>query len=181
MDERLASLKTGLSNVCDGIQKNQIETLMRSLQTVAKTYDADNAKSADMALDAIMAFLRDEKLEAPFRFLVDVLDKSQRVGRRTKPRNIALDEARLAATVDALMESDGISLERACREVALKDGEITWQQVKNLRENIARGKARPEATEVYRYHLRRKWSPAEEPPAPLADSNKGRRSAEAGE
>src|SRR5690606_1449033 len=110
MDEPLAAaLKAGLSNVTTSILRDRTETLMRSLQAAAEVYDADNAKSADMALNAVMAFLREEHLEAPFRFLVDVLDENQRKGLRTKPLAAALNEARLAATVDALMESEGLS------------------------------------------------------------------------
>jgi hypothetical protein len=176
MDRRLANLKAGLANISNDILQDRTDTLMRSLQAAAGTYEADKAKSAAIALDAVTTFLHDERLEAPFRFLVDVLDKSQRKGRRTKPLNTALQEARLAARVDALMESKGISLEQACRDAARETGGIvTWKQLKDLRENIRRGKARPEATEVYKHQLRRDRSPADEPPAPLAGPKKRNR------
>ncbi|MEP9386469.1 integrase arm-type DNA-binding domain-containing protein [Mesorhizobium sp. KR9-304] len=196
--ERLADLKMGLTNSRKDLRLNRQEKLVLSLEAAAETFDSNNAKSAAMALDAVMAFLHDERLEAPFRFLVDGLDESRRKG-ATKRLDQALDEARLAATVDAVMaEGDagqGCTLEDACKAVSeqaawtgtiknlrgnRKGGRALpdWKIIKSLRDNIRHGKARSEATEVYRYHLYhllRDWSPNEELPAPLAGSKKGNR------
>lgn len=199
MDGRLANLKAGLANISNNILRDRTDTLMHSLQAAAEMSDADKAKSAAKALDAVMAFLHDERLEAPFRYLVDVLDKSQRKG-ATKPLDQALAEALLAVTVDAVMAKgeyadQGCTLEYACKAVSeqaawtgtiknlrgnRKGGRALpdWKIIKSLRDNIRHGKARSEATEVYRYHLynlRRDWSPNEELPAPLDRVEKGNR------
>jgi hypothetical protein len=199
MDGRLANLKAGLANISNDILRGRTDTLMRSLQAAAETYDADQAKSAAVALDAVTTFLHDERLEAPFRFLVKVLDESRRKG-ATKPLNQALAEALLAVTVDAVMASGddadaGLSLEDACKTVSTqaawadtiknlrgnrKEGRALsdWKIIRNLRDNIMHGRARYEATEVYRYHLEhlhRDWSPIGELPAPLVGSKKGTR------
>lgn len=199
MNGRLANLKAGLANISNDILRERTDTFMRSLQAAAETYDTDEAKSASMALDAVTTFLRDERLEAPFRFLEGLLDKSRRKG-ATKARDQALAEALLAVTVDAVMAKGDdaghlCSLEDACKAVskeaawagiikelrgnrrgdrALPD----WKIIKHLRDNVRHGKARSDATEVYRYHLanlHRDWSPIEELPAPLAGFKKGNR------
>ncbi|RVC75830.1 MAG: hypothetical protein EOS58_06330 [Mesorhizobium sp.] len=160
-------LKAGLANVVDGAERHRRHVLMNALGAAANAYASDHEGSAGMALAAVMDFLHDEQLEAPFRFMVDVLDAHRRKTRRTKPLQRALDEARTVATVDTLMRDQRLSLERACRSVAkATGGRWDWKQVKNLRENIIHGKSRAEATAVYEY-LRRGDHHPNEPPAPL--------------
>jgi len=178
MDGRLNDLKLGLANVANEIKGGRHDALMNSLKAAADTYATDKAKSAATALTAVMDYLHNEHMEAPFRYLVDVLDTHQRKGRRTKSLDAALEEARLAATVDALMDKvngEGLALDQACRVVARKT-HMEWTQLKNLRGNIRRGKARPEAVEVYKHHCRRDWGPSDEPPAPLATPQRKRKS-----
>lgn len=175
MDGLPADLKAELANVRNELQQAHIDALMRSLKEAAEIYNTNRAAGAMAGLDAVMAFVRDERLEAPFRFLVEILDKSQRKG-RTKPLDVALSDARLAATVDAIMEKEGMSLEHACIRAARKaGGDMIGKQLMDLRENIRRGNARPEAIEVYKHYLRRDSSPSDEPPAPLAGTKRGTR------
>jgi len=115
MGKRSFELKAGLNNVRNELERARLGALMNSLDEAAGTYAEEKEKCAVMALNAVMDFLRDERLEAPFRFLIDVVDERQRKGRRTKPLELALEDAHLAATVDAIMESDGKTLEQAVR------------------------------------------------------------------
>jgi len=175
MDRPLADLKAGLANVSRGLLRARVDTFLQSLDRAADMNKSDPAAGAMAGLNAVMTLVRNERLEAPFRFLVDVLDKDQRKG-RTKPLDLALSHARLAATVDAIMKSDRASLDLACRTVARRpDCELTYQKLLNLRENLRRGSARPEAIAVYEYHLRQERSPFDDAPAPLTPRKKSRR------
>jgi hypothetical protein len=197
MDEQIAHLKAGLGNVATDLKEGRYKALMRSLKAAADAYAATNeaaeaksaaeragadkrrAVSAFAVLVAVMDHLRDERLEAPFRFLFDTLEKSQRHGTRTKQLDEALKGARLAAAVDDLIEAGRISPERACEMVAKaasysakykRNAETLApaRQLKELRESLMRGKARAEAVKLYK-DLRRpdhSWGPNDERPAP---------------
>ncbi|ESY20706.1 hypothetical protein [Mesorhizobium sp. LNJC394B00] len=170
-------LRAGIANIISGAEQQRRDELMDALRAAAGAYAIDREKSANMALAAVSDFLHDEQLEAPFRFLVDILDERRKKGRRAKPLQRAVDEALTVAAVDALVAEKHISLEQACRDVAkatggrmkLGDGELQpWEQLKNLRDNIRHRKASPEATEVYEYHCRGGWQAQPYgPPAPL--------------
>lgn len=188
MDSRMAGLKAGLANVASGLEHGRNDKLMRSLEAAANEYaatehaaqsknaaeraDAETARenSAFAALLAVMERLRDERLEAPFRHLFDLLEAHQRKRLRTKPLDKALEGAHLAAAVDALMADKRLSLDQACRDVARQaEGNMTGEKLKDLRESIKRGRARPEAVELYELLCRpdRTWAPGDERPAPL--------------
>ena len=215
MEEHIARLKTGLGNLASSLKEGSYESLMRSLEAAADAYAATNvaaeaksaadravadkkrAESAFAALVAVMDHLRDERLEAPFRFLFDTLEKSQRHGTRTKQLNEALEGARLAAAVDDLMEAARISpkkarisLDKACEKVAKaaryrakyrRKGETLAPaaQLKELRESLRREKARPEAVKLYK-DLRRPDHYNDERPAPYFNKSELARLLEAG-